>query len=63
MLRTPLQGLAALADLVTSEAERKKRTKYSSLIDSEYSDVFFQPIAIESLVAFGNDAWDFLKEL
>ena len=46
--------------MVASEAERKKRTKYSSL---NAGTCVFQPIAIETLGAFGNNAWHFFNEL
>lgn len=46
--------------VVATEAELRKRQKYSSINAASY---IFQPIAIETLGAFGNDATDFITEL
>jgi len=46
--------------VVATEAETKKRQKYSSVDDSVY---IFQPIAIETLGAFGISAIEFFDDL
>ena len=45
---------------VATEAELRKRQKYSSINAASY---IFQPIAIETLGAFGNEANVFITEL
>ena len=47
------------AGAVTTMAEMRKRAKYSNLDPSQY----FQPVAVETSVAFGPDTFSFLKEL
>ena len=46
--------------VVATEAETRKRHKYSTVDDSTY---IFQPIAIETLGAFGSSAIDFFNDL
>ena len=46
--------------VVATEAETRKRHKYSTVDDSTY---IFQPIAIETLGAFGSSAIDFFSDL
>lgn len=46
--------------VIATDAETKKRQKYSSINTSIY---IFQPIAIETLGAFGNNAIEFICEL
>jgi hypothetical protein len=45
---------------VATDAELKKRRKYSSLDPALY---LFQPVAVETFGAFGQEAWDFITEL
>ena len=46
--------------IIASDAESRKRVKYSQLNTAMY---VFQPIAIETLGAFGTDASDFIRKL
>jgi len=46
--------------VVATEAETRKRQKYSSIDDSLF---IFQPIAIETLGAFGSSAIEFVDDL
>jgi hypothetical protein len=46
--------------VVATDAETRKRHKYSTVDDSTY---IFQPIAIETLGAFGNSAMEFFNDL
>ena len=54
-----LNQAVAGAGVVATEAENKKRLKYTSLSSTYY----FVPIAVETLGAFGEEAADFLHEL
>ena len=45
---------------VANFAELKKQTKYSQINNAIYS---FQPVAIETLGAYGDGAWQFLMDL
>ena len=46
--------------VVATDAEMRKRQNYSTVNDIAY---FFQPIAIETLGAFGEAAMDFISDL
>jgi hypothetical protein len=45
---------------VATDAEARKRQKYHAIDHAVYK---FQPVAIETLGAYGEDSWDFIQQL
>jgi hypothetical protein len=45
---------------VATDAEARKRQKYQAIDHAVYK---FQPVAIETLGAYGEDSWDFIQQL
>jgi hypothetical protein len=45
---------------VATDAEARKRLKYHAIDHAAYK---FQPVAIKTLGAYGEEAWDFIQQL